>query len=350
MVEIMKLKLKYSLLLTIALLFCGSGFGYGQAHLSFTNVEGFPQVVSQGSHHDLEGWIINLGNAAFSGQLRIELHADTSSTITLDNNFVVSNLAPGDSVAWSRNNYNFPPGHFRQGNNDIIIWPTAPAGGVDVDSVYTTMYFTEGAAFKLIATDFDPIAQGLDLFEEYDIRARAVNISDAANSNEVCLYMQIPDHAPQCLDPHHRSYGLNDVVSFDMEHLIIWDFLELTAMDTIGVPIDRITFYSLEAGESTEPLNTITLPLSNRLVAAAAPTAAALVKVFPNPVAETLHVTVPQDWSADAVITIHDLAGRLLLQQPLPTERVDVRMLPAGSYLLEIQSRKGIHRQQLICR
>ncbi len=348
--RIMKLELRFTLLLTVALVFLGSGASFGQARLSFTNAQGFPQVVSQASHHDLDGWIINRGNASFSGQLRINLHADTSATITLDNNFPVSNLAPGDSIAWSRTNFTFPPGHFREGNNDIIIWPTAPAGGIDVDSVYTTFYFTDGAAFRMFSADFGQFSQGFDLFETYEIDVRAVNVSAVANRREVCLYMQIPDHAPQCLDPHQEAIASNEVATFEKQHLIIWDYLELTGIDTMGVPIDRIKFYCLEAGETTEPVNTITLPLSNHVVSAAAPVDAGSVKIFPNPVSETLHVSVPQDWMADAVVTIHDLAGRLLLQSPLHSDRVDVSTLPAGSYLLEVRSRKGTHRQQLICR
>ncbi len=334
------------------LVMLGNGWCQGQALLGFTNTDGFPQVVAQGNQYDVSGWIINRGTVAFSGVLGIYLKPDSNTTLTIDNNFNVSNaLLPGDSVLWTRSNYNFPPGHFRLGNNDVLIWPTSPVIGLDVDydTISSVIYYTESAAFRLANADFAAYPNGMELFGRYDISARATNLSQLANDHDVCLYAKIPGKAPLCLDQETGQYGYNDVALFDAPQFKIWDRFGLTAADTIGGVIDQITFYALETDTSLNPLNEVVLPL-NRIVGLRDEMHTPGVGVYPNPFTSVLHIDIPADWKADAMVQLHDIAGRMVMHQRLQANSLDLSNLPAGSYLLEIQSRKGSHRQQVICR
>jgi hypothetical protein len=330
----------------------GNGWCQGQSLLGFTNADGFPQVIAQGNHYDVSGWIINRGTVAFSGALGIYLKPDSSSVLTLDNNFTVSNaLLPGDSILWTRNNYNFPPGHFRLGNNDVLIWPTSPVIGLDVDydTISAVIYSTESAAFRLANADFDVYPDGLELLGSYDINASATNWSQSVNAHDVCLYAKIPGKAAICLDRETGQYGYNDVALFDAPQFKIWDRFGLAAADTLGGVIDQITFYALETDTSLNPLNEVVLPV-NRIVGVADAMHAPRVGVYPNPFTTVLHIDIPADCKADAMVQLRDLAGRLVMQQRLQASTLDLSNLPAGSYLLEIQSRKVHHRQQVICR
>lgn len=74
------------------------------------------------------------------------------------------------------------------------------------------------------------------------------------------------------------------------------------------------------------------------------------IHAFPNPV--QTHLTLQLDSEADQVILrIYDLGGRLLQRRNLPfqpTLSVDLRDLPQGTYLLEVQADAAILRQPLL--
>jgi Secretion system C-terminal sorting domain len=326
-----------------------NGLCFGQARIGFTNANGFPLVVSQGSHHDLSGWLLNNGNAVFSGNLDIQLRADSQTTVTLDNNFGVTNLQPGDSVYWTRTNYTFPPGHFRTGNNDVLIWPTNPSLGTDVDFDSTTasIYFAENAAFRLVESDFGSYSAGMSLGGNYDLVARGINLSESPNADDVCLFAMVPGKQPICLDRDSRIFAQNEVAEFSIHHFKPWDAFDIHPADTAGGIINQITFFVLETNTSLDPYNKVVLPL-DRITATVNPTDAANVKIYPNPFQTGFQIEVPEAWRKDAVVQVSDLSGRIVHESALQAGTLNLAHLSDGSYLLQIQSPKGTYRQQII--
>jgi hypothetical protein len=62
------------------------------------------------------------------------------------------------------------------------------------------------------------------------------------------------------------------------------------------------------------------------------------LRVYPNPARDQLFVReVPAGW-IDPQVTLLDLTGRVVRQVPLTEEAVDLRGLPAGTYLLELSA------------
>jgi Secretion system C-terminal sorting domain len=343
------MRLIYITGVTVLLFLCTLG-GHAQSILGFTNTAGFPTVVNPQAHYDLEGWIVNRGVAAFSGQLRVELLADSCTLLQIDNFNIAGLLQPGDSLYWSRNNYQFPPGHFRSNNNDVLIWPTAPSGGdVYSDSIGIVIYYTEGSAFRLSGTEFGFLAAGMDITRHFDLAGKAENLSARSNAGPVCLYAQIPGREARCIAQASDIFALNDVAVLDLHHFSVWQEFGLHSTDTVGGLIDRVEFFALETGLTVSPLNRISIPTIAGLVGNAAPSDAHGIAVYPNPFAQTLTVEVPQAWRADAQVQLIDLSGRTVLSQPLQSTQLSVAQLPSGSYILQVSSSKGVYHKQVIC-
>jgi hypothetical protein len=335
---------------TLAVLLLGAGVCLGQVSLGFTNLSGFPTVVTQGSQYNVNGWIINSGTASFTGIVSIELKPDSGTVITVDNNFNVSSpLLPGDSIFWSRTNYTFPSGHFRNSNNGVMIWPTASVGGdpVDSDTLGMIIYYSDGSAFRLSQAGFGVYSGGITLDQNYDLHTLAINLSDQKNTQDVCLYAQVEGRVPMCIMQKSGEYELNEEVDFDLIDLNIVDKFSLSA--TEKALVDQVAFYAMEVGDTDEALNKIIVPVQG-FVGISPLQASSVLRAYPNPFDHQLTVQVPDDWKADAQIKLRDLSGRLVYQQAFASTTIELGTMAAGSYLLEIESHYGTYRQQVICR
>jgi hypothetical protein len=323
---------------------------HGQATIGFTSVAGFPNVVAQGTQYNLSGWLINRGPQSFSGSMDIELLSDNGNSLTLDNAFSVPGvMQPGDSVYWSRNNYNFPPGHFRQGNNDVLIWPTLPSGGDFIgDSIGLQVYFTTGSAFRMIASGFEPFDDGVCLDCDYDLHLKAENVSSQTNTSDLCLYVQLSDGSTRCVMQNAGSFAMNEVAQFHLDDFNVMDEFGLAVEDLAR--IDWIEFYSKESGLMMEPLNRIVVPVESATVGHATPTTDPGIAVYPNPFTQTLKIVVPTSWRADAQVRLLDFAGRTAYAGSYAASAIELPMLAAGAYILEVRSSKGIMHQQVLKR
>jgi hypothetical protein len=330
----------------------GFGVAKAQAVLGFTNAQGFPAIVNPGQAVQLSGWIRNSGTASFSGLLDIEFLPDSGVAFPLDNNFPVSNLQPGDSVLWSLSNYNFPPGILRQNNNDVLIWPTRPNGNpdVDVDTLSFAIYYTEGSAFKLQRGDFHAMNNGVTFQSTYQIVAEAINFSKVANIKDVCLFVSIPTKNPICIDTETSSIAYRSSALFQFHDFRIIEEFGLTPSDTLIQAIDVIEFYAMELEVTSEPFNIIRIPILSNAVAVSPVQPTVDIQIYPNPLQDVVHIDLPDAWVADAQVHLLDLAGRLVGSYVLENGQIQLEELPAGSYLLEIVSRKGTYRQQVIRR
>mgnify|MGYP000692907974 CR=1 FL=1 len=70
------------------------------------------------------------------------------------------------------------------------------------------------------------------------------------------------------------------------------------------------------------------------------------LKVYPNPTTSQLNINLSPNQRATA-IGMFDLLGREVLHQPFATQ-VDVSQLPAGNYILEVQTAEGVLRKRVV--
>lgn len=322
-----------------------------QTVLGFTNANGFPAVVQQAGHYNLFGWIKNSGNVSFTGNLSIQLSANGDVPLMIDNNFAVSTpLHPGDSVYWTKNNYTFPPGRLRANNNGVLIWPTAPIGSdVVIEPIATTIYFTSGSAFRLGGTEFEIFSRGMAIDQKYDITGLATNLGAQPNVNSTCLFASISGYAPRCIDDVTEPVDYLQTARFVREHFCIAEEFGIHPEDFEHLHIDHVDFYVVETDQQQEPFNTISLPLLVAPVGTSQLVDAAGISVYPNPFHHQLTVDVPSDWRADAQLRLMDLSGKLILQRALGQSKLQSLDVPAGTYLLEVSSRKGqFHRPVIV--
>jgi hypothetical protein len=337
-----------------ALLALGGIEAWAQASLGFTNANGFPTVIVGSQNYTLSGWLKNTGNVAFSGQLDIRIKIDTSSAITVQNNFNVNPpLQPGDSTFWQRNNYNFPPGHFRMSNNDVLIWPTLPSGGpgINIDTLHMQMFYTSGSALETeyVRTHPGGNGNGPGVRGRYAMHIKGNNVSPKSTVNPICVYVRTNGTEAKCAGTVKGPLHQGDKVSVWIQDFCIQEFFGISNDDPKLYDIDRLYIYMQEVGEDFNPYNIVELPVE-RLVGNHDATDRNAVQVFPSPFDNELQIKLPHAMRPDAQLRLYDLRGKLVHQQALQTEVVDLSALPPGSYMLEVTSKHGTHRQQVICK
>jgi hypothetical protein len=69
------------------------------------------------------------------------------------------------------------------------------------------------------------------------------------------------------------------------------------------------------------------------------------LKVFPNPVSHSFRVEAPIQ---TGVLTLHDLQGKMILQENLLNRNYDISQLPAGVYIITVQGDTGFFRTALV--
>lgn len=57
------------------------------------------------------------------------------------------------------------------------------------------------------------------------------------------------------------------------------------------------------------------------------------VKVYPNPTADFIHVKLSSTSKIESA-AVYDLSGKLVMQSKLESEKLDLRMLPQGIYMV----------------
>jgi hypothetical protein len=72
------------------------------------------------------------------------------------------------------------------------------------------------------------------------------------------------------------------------------------------------------------------------------------ITVYPNPATDNIHITLP-DNVHQAIFTLYDMQGKILLQQEISNQdAVQVSNLAAGVYIYNVRTNKENHRGQLI--
>jgi hypothetical protein len=200
-----------------------------QPSLGLSNLAGFPDVITQGTQYNVTGWIVNTGNASFVGNLDIEMLVNGTDLLHVSNNFHVANpLQPGDSVLWTENNYTFPPGQFRLGNNDVIIWSTAPSSSsTESDSLGKPIYFTNSAAFRLQNSGFEVFGEYADLDDEYTFLVDVTNEGNKKANDGIDLFVKMNWFAPVLLRHYDVEVDINETVDSTLKTSTFSMHLEL---------------------------------------------------------------------------------------------------------------------------
>lgn len=115
---------------------------FGQVHLSFTSLDGFPNVIRPGNTYDLSGYIVNRGDMESDLAIGVSYRVAGSGIDIIDEALHLPYpLQPGDSIYWRHENFHFQEALFAGGNNDILIWPTRPGGGGSCDTLTKIVVF-----------------------------------------------------------------------------------------------------------------------------------------------------------------------------------------------------------------
>jgi hypothetical protein len=321
---------------------------HAQPSLGLSNLAGFPDVVTQGTNYNVSGWIVNSGNTAFTGNLDIEMLVNGTDLLHVTNNFNVQTpLQPGDSVYWMESNYTFPPGQFRYGNNDVLIWPTAPSNSsAESDSLGKPVYFANSAAFRLHNTGFEVFGEYADLEDKYTFLATVTNEGNKEAIDGVDLFVKMNWFAPVLLRHYDIEIDVNDTEEFVIEDFNILEAFRIAHGDlTRNEPL-VLEFFALEHAVQLDPINERSVPVSKVTGLQYLPSEGLIV--YPNPSAGDLKIVMPNGVQA-IQLDIFDMQGRLVHSQGT-SDVIEGALLPAGTYVLEVKVADAASLRQLIVR
>jgi hypothetical protein len=187
-----------------------------QSRVGFTNLNGFPDVITQ-QQYNLSAWIKNTGTTSISGNVDVKMQAVGGNVHIIDNNFgLPATLAPGDSVLWTKSNYNFPNGLLAPGQNDVLIWPTKIASASD--TLKKPIYFANAAAFSMLETGLETVLlAGIDIDQNYPLAVTAFNIGAKANDYGIGFYYQVGDATPVLMRMREQTIAPESAVSAEVE-------------------------------------------------------------------------------------------------------------------------------------
>ena len=317
-----------------------------QPSLGLSNANGMPSVISQGGFYSLSGWIVNRGNQAFSGTVDMRININGSYNGLLTNNFPIPSLPAGDSIFWQEPSYNFPPGQLRLGNNDILVWPTAPSGGpINEDTLAVTMYNSDGqAAFRLSDEGVEDMLPGIQVDQYYTFEIGAVNIGLAPSTDVVKLIAELPGSDRRSLDACISPVAIGSTAKFNVEAFKVSELFDLTGM--VGSEnLPALQFFVEMEQLAIDPVNRIEFPLV-RPTAVSNGVEGPAVSLYPNPSnGSFLQVRITNGSQLQSV-SIFDAAMREVLTSNL--SKVDVSDLAAGVYAVKVTTDQGIATRQFV--
>jgi hypothetical protein len=325
---------------------------HAQIRLGFSNLNGFPDVITEGQAYNLSGWIVNHGSSGGNGVIDIMLKADSVGTVVVSNNFNIANsLQPGDSVYWSKSNFIFPQGAFRLGNNDVIIWPTAPSSstGAEVDSLTKPVYYTDASALRLREADFVPFqSTGFELETTYELSATIKNLSSNPTSNTLRLFAELPGFRSRVVDSKALSLQLNDETVFTVPDFSVWETFDLHSSDTVGYNLSTVRFYALEVGSNCGPLNFVDVAIDEMgAVTSTGSNLANGLSIFPNPAKDFVTVQFPAAWIG-CELQLYDITGRAVYAKTMNDHQLNLQGLKQGCYWMVLRNADQVMQQRIV--
>ena len=332
------------LLMSFILVFVATLPTFSQTRIGFTNLDGFPDVLVHQSYN-LSAWIKNNGTTTISGNIDVRMQVNGGNSHQIDNNFTLpAALAPGDSVLWTKNGYNFPYGQFAPGQNDVLIWPTKSSGSSQSDTLKKPIYFADGAAFSMTETGLEELlAGGIDIDQSYETAVVAQNIGESANDNPVGFFLQIGNEAPVLLRQREQATDPSQLLSCEIQLPALRSHLEARygplpvgfsiPVHVYAEEVDGLPYYAAQS------MSTKTLVLA--AVSPAVIDGGPLLYPVPSQDGILQLDHTGSLFKQMRVAKLFGADGRLLAAYDRLGQTLDLSALAPGHYLLQIESRSG---------
>jgi hypothetical protein len=124
-----------------------AGFSlHAQLHLQITNITGFPADTSyEAGLYNVQLTLLNPDTTDFIDSLGLDIllqaNANSIDTLYADSAMTPDTLFAQATKNLNRNNYQFLPSHFDDGDNIVVVWPVARMTGQSGDSTSFHIYF-----------------------------------------------------------------------------------------------------------------------------------------------------------------------------------------------------------------
>ena len=178
-------KLFYLLLLILS---CSSLFA--QPRLSISSITGIPvtgipnNVVYESNIYDsINVTVVNEDTSTFSDSLFILIKSDSAQLADTLVQHTFVNIASGDSITLQRSGYVFSPVYFEDGDNIVVVWPSASSISIQADSVIFDLFFV-----SLLASSNNFSNETIILFPNPATKYISINGLDKIYIKQVRIY------------------------------------------------------------------------------------------------------------------------------------------------------------------
>lgn len=328
-----------------------ANIGYGQANLSFVDLDGFPSVIISGQAYNLTGYITNTGISSSSAVIDVNMLVNGTSTVQISNNFqVVGGIAPGDTIPWFENGFVFSSAYLVPNNNDILIWPTGPGtGGSSInDSLHKEVYFSEQAGFKTTNSmiDFGIELTEMEYNQSYPLSISSVNLGKTSNSENIKVYAAINENGRQVEIGRLEEQVLpGDTITYHCNAPFVAKVIAEQSLD--GLPAQAISFvrFWMQESPSITPIERASIPVVDFTVSFNEPLEAEEFSLGNNPVQSELHLVAPSFISNSiSKIEIINMQGQVVNTFHNFQEYIPVSRLSSGKYFIVATSESNIFR------
>lgn len=308
-----------------------------EAIIRFTNLNGIPDVIHQGQGYTLSGYLVNDGTNPSSAVLDINMKINGEDVILLDNNFNVgSGIRPGDTVFWSVANFVFPGASFREGNNDVLIWPTGPGNNDEFEDIGKPVFFSTKAAFLTTSDMVKTSTEKINYSEPQTLLIKTVNLGKGRSMEPITFYAEIAPGHRIALGKIGESCASGDsVIYYHNEPFNLSKLIEQFAPEYRS-QVHDVKFWAQEdkfvppIGKGQKAVEISPDDLANgpsdELVIAG------------NPVSNYLHLVTSLSRSEQITgIRLLDVKGNLVKEVVGFEEYLDVQTLSEGLYFVQVQ-------------
>jgi len=230
----------------------------------------------------------------------------------------------------------------------LILMLTVVAGlGLQVAGQCSPAPRSSGTTFAYGVTD--SVMPGLALPQPYIVCDNATLVYHGNNPDTVYLEGSAVLHVQTCANlvvymRNNSQLRCDPVSLFRSFTHVIYDNTFTSFVDTAGSTFSNFTVCTAMAYDySAFPGGQSPCSAATAVTAA---TPDGFLETYPNPARDVLHVQTPMAWQGRSSMQLLALDGRQLLAQDFMAKLdIDVRSLPAGSYLLRVsQGRQAVSR------
>ncbi len=197
----------------VSLILCCSSL-FAQPRLRISLITGIPvtgipnNVVYEANTYDsINVTIVNEDTLTFSDSLTILIKSHSAQIADTLVQLTSVSIAGGDSITLFRSNYVFSPVYFEDGDNIVVVWPSARLTPIQSDSLIFNLYFVSLLQssnnipnetiilFPNPATKFISI-NGLDKKDIKQVRIYDLSGKEVYNTSSIQKLIPIEDFKP----------------------------------------------------------------------------------------------------------------------------------------------------------